>query len=843
VPEDQESVTPRRRSRRQTPTQQTEPFAAEAQAPVAADSLAAQAPSAAAPTARRRTRRTPTGDTAAGLTEGAAAEASAVSNDGQPAAAPTQRRRASRTASEPSASGDQLVTSEDGTPGSGSKPRRASGPRVGRRRANAGAEAPATGEQAAPVAKLSAVRQSDTAAEAGSTPGSGASTGRPYRFGRAASSGRTLDEPAESQAAPAAETPAEQPAGEPSHSAPSEPAAEMAEPGPDGILRRTASDVGIRPLRRRWSNQEGRGREGIAPHIPGGQRGGQPQYPPGQGRAGGQHQPGRGPVPYSPGGRGQPAPSGQPSYAPGQNGGQGQNGTAAQQQQPHTQAGQPYGPYNPYEPYPSAYPGPQGAAGEAPPQGARRGRFGRYNEPRPARGAPPAPGRGPRQDLYREQGAPGRGVPSRGGVHPPHDRRFGGRGYGGRGTREQQQREYGRGYGPGTATAEPPYQLTPRPGAPTVEVAGLVWLGGGAGLSPAELLDGRTLQPVARINPEEARRLALRSGDELTGRAEERGIRKLLVAVETVNGQPVEEAKLHERPVFEQLTASFPDRRIRLEQDPLPVSARIIDLFAPLGFGSRALIVAPPKTGKTTLIREAAESVLKGYPDAVVMAVLVGERPEEVTDLRARLEPRGGLVFAASFDEDTQRHAWLVQVAVERAKRVAESGKDAFMVLDSLTRLARAENLASRGAGRTLSGGIDAQALDTGRRAFGAARNLEEGGSLTILATCLVDTGSRQDDVVYEEFKGTGNMELHLSRELSQRRLFPAIDAVKSGTRREEMLLSPDELKAATMLRRRLADLPPTQAIQQLLGVMEKTPSNAALISAIEASNWGTTVR
>ena len=193
--------------------------------------------------------------------------------------------------------------------------------------------------------------------------------------------------------------------------------------------------------------------------------------------------------------------------------------------------------------------------------------------------------------------------------------------------------------------------------------------------------------------------------------------------------------------------------------------------------------------------------------------------------------------YAASVDEHTERHAGRVQVAGERAKRVAESRRDAFMVLDSLTRLARAENLATRGQGRTLSGGIDAQALDTGRRAFGAARNLEEGGSLTILATCLVDTGSRQDDVVYEEFKGTGNMELHLSRELAQRRLFPAVDAVKSGTRREEMLLSPEELRAATALRRKLADMQPQQATQQLLTVMERTPSNTALIQAIDQSN------
>ncbi len=371
--------------------------------------------------------------------------------------------------------------------------------------------------------------------------------------------------------------------------------------------------------------------------------------------------------------------------------------------------------------------------------------------------------------------------------------------------------------------------------AHTVEVSGILWQSGNS-FGSAELLDGRTLLPVARVNTEDIRRLGLRQGDLLIARAEERGGRRSVVAIDSVNERRPEEA--FDRPMFDKLTASFPERRIHLERGAQPISVRIIDLFAPLGFGSRALVVAPPKTGKTTLMREAAEAVLSGYPDAVVMAVLVGERPEEVTDLRARLEHRGGLVYAASFDEDTQRHAWLVQVAVERAKRVAESGRDAFMVLDSLTRLARAENLSTRGQGRTLSGGIDAQALDTGRRAFGAARNLEEGGSLTILATCLVDTGSRQDDVVYEEFKGTGNMELHLSRELAQRRLFPAVDAVKSSTRREEMLLTPEELRASTALRRRLADMTPAQATQQLLSVMERTPSNAALLQAIEQSGW-----
>ena len=383
-------------------------------------------------------------------------------------------------------------------------------------------------------------------------------------------------------------------------------------------------------------------------------------------------------------------------------------------------------------------------------------------------------------------------------------------------------------YQPVNQRAQPP---APQQHARTVEIAGMVYPTG-HGAATADVLDERTLQSTGRITLDDMRRWGLRAGDVIRGQVEERGNRRSLVALDSVNGDGPDAAR--ERPHFDQLTATFPDRRVRLEQGPRPISARIIDLFAPLGFGSRALIVAPPKTGKTTLIREAAEAVLLGYPDAVVMAVLVGERPEEVTDLRSRLEPRGGHVYAASFDESTDRHAWLTQVAVERAKRVAESGRDAFMVLDSLTRLARAENLASRGGGRTLSGGIDAQALDTGRRAFGAARNLEEGGSITILATCLVDTGSRQDDVVYEEFKGTGNMELHLSRELSQRRLFPSVDAVKSGTRREELLLTPEELRGATTLRRLLADKPTQAATQWLLDAMERTPSNATLLNAIE---------
>jgi transcription termination factor Rho len=383
-----------------------------------------------------------------------------------------------------------------------------------------------------------------------------------------------------------------------------------------------------------------------------------------------------------------------------------------------------------------------------------------------------------------------------------------------------------------------PVPAQPQVPARMVEVRGVLWIKGNA----AELLDERgTLQSLATVPYARVQQLGLRSGDVLVAQAEERGTRRQVTDIATVNNRPPEQAK--DRPTFEQLTAISPRRRITLEHGARPLTSRIIDLFAPLGFGARALVVAPPKTGKTTFLRETAESVLTNYPDVLVMACLVGERPEEVTDLRGALEPRGGLVYAASFDEVQERHAWLVQVTVERAKRVAEMGGDVVVLLDSLTRLARAENLTGRSMGRTLSGGIDAQALDTGRRAFGAARCLEEGGSLTIMATCLVDTGSRQDDVVYEEFKGTGNMEIYLSRELSQRRLFPAVDAVKSGTRKEELLLTPEELRATTALRRRLADMPLQQATTQLLGVLERTPSNEKLLQAIEASGWSGVTR
>ena len=298
---------------------------------------------------------------------------------------------------------------------------------------------------------------------------------------------------------------------------------------------------------------------------------------------------------------------------------------------------------------------------------------------------------------------------------------------------------------------------------------------------------------------------------------------------------------------FEKLTAIHPNRRITLETGATPISMRLMDLFVPLGFGQRALVVAPPKAGKTTILRQIAAALLKNYPDASLFLCLVDERPEEVTEWRMEVQGPGVKLYSSSFDQELARHGRIVEQALKDAKQQVEQGKDVIILLDSLTRLARAHNLSSemwdvprnsrgqRGGygSRTLSGGIDAHALEVGRRVFGAARTLEEGGSLTIVASCLVETGSRLDEVVYEEFKGTGNLEIRLSRELADRRIFPAIDVAASSTRQEERLLSPEELRTMAILRRKLADLPRREVTEQVLRLFEKTTSNARLVEAV----------
>ncbi len=295
---------------------------------------------------------------------------------------------------------------------------------------------------------------------------------------------------------------------------------------------------------------------------------------------------------------------------------------------------------------------------------------------------------------------------------------------------------------------------------------------------------------------------------------------------------------------FEKLTPIHPNRRMTLETGSMPIALRIIDLFVPLGFGQRALIVAPPQAGKTTILRQVATAVLQHSPTTRLFLCLVDERPEEVTDWRMEIRGPQVRLYASSFDQQANRHGRVVEQALQDAKHEVARGHDVVILLDSLTRLARAHNLNSemwhgsrnaRGGygSRTLSGGIDANALDIGRRVFGSARALEEGGSLTIIASCLVETGSRLDEVVYEEFKGTGNLEVRLSRELAERRIFPAIDVTASSTRQEERLLSAEELRAMAIIRRRMADLPRRDAAEQVIQLFEKTQSNAQLVEAI----------
>ena len=298
------------------------------------------------------------------------------------------------------------------------------------------------------------------------------------------------------------------------------------------------------------------------------------------------------------------------------------------------------------------------------------------------------------------------------------------------------------------------------------------------------------------------------------------------------------------RTPFEKLTPIHPNRRITLETGATPVATRLIDLLVPLGFGQRALIVAPPQAGKTTILRQMAAAILTNHPQACLFLCLVDERPEEVTEWRTEVQGPMVRVYASSFDQHLSRHGQIVEKALNQAKREVEQGRDVVILLDSLTRLARAHNLNSdmwsggrNGRGgygsRTLSGGIDAHALEVGRRVFGAARTLEEGGSLTIIASCLVETGSRLDEVVYEDFKSTGNLEVRLSRDLADRRIFPAIDVTASSTRQEERLLSPTELKAMMILRRRMAPLSKFDSTEQVIRLFEKTHSNSNLVEAI----------
>lgn len=304
-----------------------------------------------------------------------------------------------------------------------------------------------------------------------------------------------------------------------------------------------------------------------------------------------------------------------------------------------------------------------------------------------------------------------------------------------------------------------------------------------------------------------------------------------LVAVESINGQSADEAAA--RVDFNDLTPLYPNERLRLETEPGKLSTRIIDLVSPIGKGQRGLIVSPPKAGKTVVLQAIANAVAKNNPEAHLMVVLVDERPEEVTDMQRTVK---GEVIASTFDRPAEDHTTVAELAIERAKRLVELGHDVVLLLDSITRLGRAYNLSTPPSGRVLSGGVDSAALYPPKRFFGAARNIEDGGSLTILATALVETGSKMDEVIFEEFKGTGNMELRLNRHLADKRIFPAVDVNASGTRREEQLLSADEVKITWRLRRALAGLDPQQALEIVLRNLKETQSNVEFLVQVQKS-------
>lgn len=327
------------------------------------------------------------------------------------------------------------------------------------------------------------------------------------------------------------------------------------------------------------------------------------------------------------------------------------------------------------------------------------------------------------------------------------------------------------------------------------------------------------------VSPSQIRRFDLQTGDLIAGQIRPPKDKErffALLKVEAVAGEDPEKAK--EKTHFDNLTPLFPNKRFLLETDPSELSTRVLDLVCPIGKGTRGLIVAPPRTGKTVLMQKLANAILKNNPEAYLFILLIDERPEEVTDMERSCKPAE--VISSTFDEPPERHVQVAEMVIEKARRMVEHKKDVVILLDSITRLARAYNTIQPHSGKILSGGVDANALHKPKRFFGAARNIEEGGSLTIIATALVDTGSRMDEVIFEEFKGTGNMEVHLDRHLVDRRIFPSINVELSGTRKEELLYHPDEYSRVVLLRRALTGVPPVEAMELLLGKLKKTKHN-----------------
>ena len=336
------------------------------------------------------------------------------------------------------------------------------------------------------------------------------------------------------------------------------------------------------------------------------------------------------------------------------------------------------------------------------------------------------------------------------------------------------------------------------------------------------------------VSPAQIRRFRLKTGDFIVGNiraprdAERFGA---LLYVKTINGENPERAS--RRPSFEDLTPIFPNRKINLETAQDELSGRLINLTAPIGMGQRGMIVAPPKAGKTILLKKIANAVTANHPEAELIVLLIDERPEEVTDMKRSIEGRVDVVYS-TFDEPPEHHKRVAEMVLERGKRLVEQGKDAVILLDSITRLARAYNLTIPTSGRTLSGGLDPASLYMPKKFFGAARNIEQGGSLTILATALVETGSKMDDVIFEEFKGTGNMELVLDRNLAERRIFPAVDIKRSGTRREDLLLTHEERECLYMLHKNISGASAADAASNILEMLKKTPNNRALVTYIK---------
>ncbi len=337
------------------------------------------------------------------------------------------------------------------------------------------------------------------------------------------------------------------------------------------------------------------------------------------------------------------------------------------------------------------------------------------------------------------------------------------------------------------------------------------------------------------VSPSQIRKFDLRTGDTVSGqiRPPKEGERYFaLIKVEAINFEAPEQSR--EKIFFDNLTPLYPDEQLNMEieKDPTKISARVIDLVTPIGKGQRALIVAPPRTGKTMLLQTIANSVTENHPEVTLIVLLIDERPEEVTDMQRSVR---GEVISSTFDEPPTRHVQVADMVIEKAKRLVEHKRDVVILLDSITRLARAHNAVVPPSGKILSGGIDSNALQRPKRFFGAARNIEEGGSLTIIATALIDTGSRMDDVIFEEFKGTGNSEIHLDRKLSDKRLFPSIDLQRSGTRKEELLISPEDLNRIWVMRRVLNPLSPVEQMEVVLERLSKTKTNAEFLASMQS--------